>query len=115
MRQRRITGAPASLRTGEATRRVNITILESHHDELLRRGVNVSGLIRELLDGHLGGSSITLPVDAETRRLYDEVMAGTGYTEAELGTHLRRVLGELLDQKLRDLTELKSEIARQDR
>jgi hypothetical protein len=111
MRTRRITAEPSSLRANEPTRRINITILESQHDELVRRGVNVSGVIRELLEKHLSESTITLEVDAATRTLYEEVMTGTGYSESDIAPHLRRALAELLDRKLRDLAALRKEIS----
>lgn len=105
MRDRR-TLAPRSLRSGEPCRRINITMLESQHDELVRRGVNVSGLIRDLLDTYLSESTITLEVDAETRELFDQVMAG----QSDVAACLRGVLAELLDRKLRDLSALRDRL-----
>lgn len=108
MRRRRLTTAePGSLRLDEPTRRVNITLLESQHEELSRRNVNLSGLIRELLDAHLSQHMIVLRVDEDTRRLYDEVMSGTGFSEDELSHELKRVLAQLLDKKVAALTKLR--------
>jgi len=96
---------------GEPVRRINVTILESQYEALSRRGLNVSGLIRDLLGDYLSAASITIEVDAETRQLYDQVIANTGCTDEDVAAELRHVLQRLLDRKLEQLAALRRELS----
>jgi len=116
-RERRITAEPGSFtprsqKAADPSRRINITMLESQHDELVRRGVNVSGLIRELVDQYLSGRSITLEVDPETRQLYEEAVVRSGATPADVTARLRRMMSDLLDDRLKELEALRRELGR---
>ncbi len=93
-------------------RRVNITLPEVQHDELLSQEANVSGVIRELLDDYLSGRSIVLKVDEQTRQLYDEVMSSTGFGDAELAAALTTALESLLEKKMEDLKALQASLKR---
>ncbi len=93
-------------------RRVNITLPEVQHDELLSQEPNVSGVIRELLDDYLSGRSIALKVDEPTKRLYDEVMSSTGFGDAELAAALTSALESLLEKKMEDLKALQASLKR---
>lgn len=117
MRERRITAEPRSYeprsqKLGEPTRRINITMLESQHDELVRQGVTVSGLIRELLDQHFSQRAITLEVDPETRALYEEAVVRSGATSEDVAALLRRAMTELLDDRMKRLEVLRRELAK---
>jgi hypothetical protein len=119
MRPRRITREPLSSgveprsqRAGEPTRRINITMTESQHDELVQRGVNVSGLIRELVEQYLSPSTITLNVDPDTRSLYEEAVVRSGATEADVTARLRRMMSDLLDDRLKELEALRRQLAK---
>jgi hypothetical protein len=115
IRPRRITAEPQSLdprsqKPGESTRRINITMLESHHDELVRRGLNVSGLIRELVDRYLSERTITLEVDAETRLLFEQALVGSGATSADIASRLRHAMSDILDERMKELETLRKEL-----
>ena len=92
------------------TKRININILESQYKELTDRGLNVSRLVRDLLDAHLSATTITIHTDGETRRLFDTVIAHTGHSDGEVAAELRQVLQRLLEDKLETLTDLKREL-----
>ena len=65
-------------------KRVNVMIGEEQYQTLSERGLNVSGLIRDLLGDYLSQSVITVQVSAETKRVYDLVVANTGSTDQEM-------------------------------
>ena len=87
-------------------KRVNIMLLESQTRELSARGLNVSGLIRDLLGDYLSKNTITLQVSAETRQVYDLIIANTGATDHDLEVHLKAALTEVLGQKIQDMKAL---------
>ena len=93
-----------------AYRRVNITILEDQYGVLTERGLNVSGLIRDLLGDHLSDNTINLQVSEETRAIYDLVIANTGATDADLEIHLRQALAALLDDKIHAMNDLRNQL-----
>ena len=70
-------------------KRINIMILEDQYRILNDRGLNVSGLIRDLLGDHLSENAVTIQVSEDTKRLYDMVVANTGSTDVEIEQHLR--------------------------
>lgn len=115
-RSRRFTHPPASAvppsrdESGGPARRVNITLPEQQHDELQRRGANVSGVIRTLLDGYLSQSTISLRVDEATRHLYDEVLRSTGASEQELARALIQALQLVLRRKVDELEKLRKKL-----
>ena len=113
-RTRKITAEPRSLPSSEPSRRINITMLESQHDALVARGLNVSGLIRDLVDQYLSQSVITLQVDEETRKLYDHVVSRTGANDEEIASRLRDVLRSVLAARVAELTALQRELSKEE-
>lgn len=91
-------------------KRINITIGDDQYAALSERGVNVSGLIRDLVGDYLTGSKITLQVSEETRRLYELVIANTGATDADLEAPLRAAFADLLEQRIAEMQALYKKI-----
>lgn len=87
-------------------RRINITIAEEHYQTLNEQGINVSGLIRDLIGDHLSDNVITLQVSEETRKIYDTVVSNTGSSDVDLEAHFRQALAKLLQAKITDMTQL---------
>ena len=94
-------------------KRVNITIREDQYHTLSEQGLNVSGLIRDLLGDYFSENVITLQVSEETRRIYDRVIANTGSNDQELETHLRRALAQLLENKIAGMQALHSQLTQE--
>ncbi len=91
-------------------KRINITIGEDQYETLNERGVNVSGLIRDLLGDYLSASTITLQVSDETRRLYELVVSNTGASDVELEVHLKAALAKLLEHKIAEMQALQKRL-----
>ena len=91
-------------------KRVNITILEAQYRMLLEEGLNVSGLVRDLLGDHLSNSTIQLQVSEETQNVYEHVIANTGATDADLEIHFRAALGTLLDTRIHEMSVLRQKL-----
>ncbi len=87
-------------------KRVNVMIGEEQYRTLSDQGINVSGLIRDLIGDHLSDNVITLQVSEETRQIYDTVISNTGSDDRELETHFRVSLASLLEEKIADMRAL---------
>jgi hypothetical protein len=91
-------------------KRINITIGEDQYAKLSERGVNISGLIRDLVGDYLSSSTVTIQVSEDTRRLYDLVVANTGASDQDIEVHLRGALLKALDDKINAMQELKRRV-----
>lgn len=87
-------------------KRISVLIREDQAQKLAQSGLNVSGLIRDLIDDHLSDHKITLSVSEETHRLYEQVISNTGSTDEDLEKYLRTALGSLLRDKIAAMQEL---------
>ena len=81
-------------------RRISLMVREDQHSRLLDLGVNMSGLIRSLIDDHLSASKITLAVSEETAQLYRQIVSHTGGTDAEIEPYLRAALKRMLKDRI---------------
>lgn len=91
-------------------RRISLMIREDQHEALSALGVNVSGLIRDLVDDYLSEHTVTIAVSEQTRALYQKIVADTGSGDHEVEPYLRKALRELLDQKIREMEKLRKSL-----
>lgn len=91
-------------------KRVSIMIREDQYDTLSSMDLNLSGLLRDLIDDHLSEHKIVLSVQKETRDLYDLVISNTGSSDTELEVHLKRAIKELLKNKIDYMLKLHQEL-----
>ncbi len=94
----------------ETYKRVNVVILENQHEALNQRGLNVSGLVRDLLGDYLSANTITLQVSEDTRRLYDQIVSNTGATDEDIEVHLRTALANVLKHKIEEMQSLHEQL-----
>lgn len=94
-------------------KQVSITIPESCYTDVMSRNLNLSGLVTNLLQDHFAGSTLTIRVSEETKRLYQLVVSNTGYGDADIELHLRSILHHLLGQKIVELETLRQQLERQ--
>ncbi len=91
-------------------RRISLMVREDQHQKLLDSGLNVSGLIRDLIDDYLSDFKITLSVTEETRKIYDRVVSNTGATDADLEKYIVKGLKELLKVRIQEMQELEKNL-----
>lgn len=94
-------------------KRVNVMILEDQYQALNERGLNVSGLIRDLLGDHLSDNAITLQVSEDTRRIYDLVVSNTGSTDEDIEGHLRVALANVLEQRIGEMQQIHKQLVKE--
>ncbi len=90
----------------EQIRRISLMIREDQHERLAKLGVNVSGLIRSLIDDHLSEHKITLGVTEETANLYHQIVSNTGSTDEDVEPYLKAALKEMLKTKIKEMEKL---------
>lgn len=85
-------------------------VREDQHQKLLDAGLNVSGLIRDLIDDYMSEFKITLSVTEDTRRVYDRVVSNTGATDGDLEKYILKALKELLKVRIQEMQELEKKL-----
>jgi hypothetical protein len=90
----------------EDTRRISLVIREDQYQKLSGGNVNVSGLIRDLIDDHYSRHSITINVSDETRDLYDELVSHADGGDKEIEPYLRQALQNMLKDKIKKMEKL---------
>jgi len=81
-------------------------IKQEQYQTLTEKGVNVSGLIRDLLDDYLSDHKVTLAVSEETHDLYEKIVSNTGANDSQLEVYLRDSLRMLLKDKIKEMQDL---------
>src|SRR5437868_2517188 len=90
----------------QALKRISLLIREEQYQALNERGLNTSGLVRDLIDDYLSEYRITISVTEETRKLYDRIVSNTGTSDAEIERYFRESLGAMLKDKIREMQAL---------
>lgn len=90
----------------EPFRRISLMIREDQHEHLAELDINMSGLVRSLIDDHLSEAKITLAVSAETADLYREIVSNTGSTDADIEPYLRIALKRMLKDRIARMEKL---------
>jgi hypothetical protein len=85
-------------------------VREDQYQALTDRGLNVSGLVRDLIDDYLSEHTITISVGEETRSLYDQIVANTGSTDVDIEVYFREALKHMLRDKIRAMQKLEEGI-----
>jgi hypothetical protein len=93
-----------------ALRRISLMVREDQYQALTDRGLNVSGLVRDLIDDYLSEHTITISVGEETRSLYDQIVANTGSTDVDIEVYFREALKHMLRDKIRAMQKLEEGI-----
>ncbi|WP_413291237.1 hypothetical protein [Bdellovibrio sp. HCB337] len=90
-------------------KRISVLIAEDQYERLTKAQINVSALIRDLLEDYFSETKITLSVNRKTRDLYEKIVSNTGATDKDIEPLLTQVLKELLNVRLEQIKSLKSE------
>lgn len=87
-------------------KRISLLIREDQYQRLGAMDLNLSGLVRDMIDDFLSESKITLSVSGETRDLYSRVVSNTGSTDEDLEKYLRTALAALLRDRIKGMEKL---------
>ena len=75
-------------------------------------GINLSGLVRDLIDDYLSEHKIVVSVTRETKELYDLIISNTGSTDIDLEEYLKKGLKELLRDKIKSMQDLEKQLSK---
>ena len=91
-------------------KRISLMIREDQYDVVVNKGLNLSGLVRDLLDDYLSEHKITLSVTGETKELYDLIISNTGSTDEDIEVYLKDTLKLLLSDKIKSMQKLEQDL-----
>lgn len=94
----------------KAQKRISLLLREEQYDIISEKGINLSGLVRDLLDDYLSEHKITIAVGEETKDLYDLVISNTGSSDEDLEVYLKEGLKALLKDKIKVMQKLVDDI-----
>ena len=91
-------------------KRVSLMIRQDQANAVSARDLNLSGLVRDLLDDYFSDHTITVNVTEETRSLYDQIVSNTGSTDADVEKYLKVALRDLLQDRIKAMQKLQKEV-----
>lgn len=96
---------------GGNQKRISLLLREEQYDQISSKGINLSGLVRDLLDDYLSEHKITISVGEETKDLYDMVISNTGSSDEDLEVYLKQGLKDLLQDKIKIMQKIVDDIS----
>jgi hypothetical protein len=91
-------------------KRVNLLITSEQYARVSRLGLNLSGLVRDLLDDHFSRSHVTISLSSRVRGLYDQVVSNFGATDADLEPYLADALDQFLEAKAKEIQQMRGRL-----
>jgi hypothetical protein len=91
-------------------KRVNILITQSHYDEVAKKGLSLSGLVRDLLEDRFSETTITLSVKKESKLMYDHIISNFGITDQDLAEYVVEALDKFLVDKGKEIEKLRVDL-----
>ena len=91
-------------------KRVNVLITAEQYARVSKSGLNLSGLVRDLLDDHFSGSHVTISLSSRVRGLYDQVVSNLGASDADLEPYLAEALDRFLETKAKEIQRLRGQL-----
>jgi hypothetical protein len=94
----------------ENLKRINVMIREDQHRAVMDAGLNMSGLLRDLLDDHFSESKITLSVSTKTKQIYDNLISNFGGRDRDLEPHFVQAMDRVLQAKMSEIDALRKKL-----
>lgn len=91
-------------------KRISLFIGEDQYDSISAKGLNLSWLLRDLIDDYLSEKKITLEVNDDTLALYQQIVGGTGTLDSEFEPFFRDALAEFLRLKIEQMQKLQKQV-----
>lgn len=92
-------------------KRISLMIGEDQYDAIMARGLNLSWLVRDLVDDYLRENRIVLKVSDETRKLYEQI-SSLGGIDDEFEQFFMEALHSLLKMKIQKMLDLEKTFMR---
>jgi hypothetical protein len=92
-------------------KRISLMIGDDQYETLSKKGVNVSWLVRDMIDQYLNEKKIILDVSDETLKIYQKVSSLTGGKNEEFETYFKQALHEFLKSKINEMQLLEKNVS----
>ena len=99
--------------SSEHFKRVNVLVRPDQHQRVSTAGLNMSGLIRGLLDDHFSEEKIVLSVSPRVKQVYQHLISNLGAEDRELEIYFLEALDKFLADKNRQIDDLRKSIKRE--
>jgi len=96
--------------SGHKFKRINVLVRPDQYEKVNEVGLNMSGLIRGLLDDHFGDQRIVFSVSPRVKEVYQRVISNFGAEDRELEEHFLEALDKYLEKKTREIETLRQSI-----
>ena len=96
----------------EHFKRVNVLVRRDQHQRVVTAGLNMSGLIRGLIDDHFSEEKIVLSVSPRVKKVYQQLISNLGAEDRELEIYFLEALDKFLADKTRQIDDLRKSIKR---
>ncbi len=97
----------------EHFKRINILVRPEQHKQVMSAGLNMSGLVRGLLDDHFSEEKIVLSVSPKVKTVYQLLISNLGAEDKELEIYFLEALDKFLGDKTRQIDDLRKSIKRE--
>jgi len=97
----------------ENFKRVNVLVRPDQHQRVMSADLNMSGLIRGLLDDHFSEEKIVLSVSPRVKQVYQTLISNLGAEDRELEIYFLEALDKFLADKTRQIDDLRKSIKRE--
>lgn len=91
-------------------KRINITVKAEQYEKVAELGLNMSGLIRGLLDDHFSDQKIVFAVSPKVKQIYQQVISNFGGDDKELEKYFLEALDTYLREKTQQIESLRESI-----
>lgn len=95
-------------------RRISLLIGEDQYKAINDKGLNLSWLLRDLVDDYLSAKKIVLDVSDETLEIYQKIIGSTGTLDSEFEPFFREALRTFLKSKIEDMQKLEKSAFKKD-
>jgi len=92
-------------------KRISLMIGEDQYEALGKKGVNVSWLVRDMIDQYLNEKKIVLDVNDETLKIYQKVSGLTGGKNEGFESFFQKALHEFLKSKIDEMLQLEKNVS----
>ena len=94
----------------EKYKRINVLVRTDQYETVAKAGLNMSGLMRGLLDDHFSDEKIVFSVSARVKKFYQHVISNFGAEDTDLEVYFLQALDQYLAEKTRQIETLRKTI-----
>ena len=99
--------------SSENFKRISVLVREDQYERVVAANLNMSGLIRGLLEDHFSEERIVFSVSPEVKEVYRTVVSNFGAEDKDLEVYFLEALDKYLEEKTRQIDALRKTIKSQ--